>query len=258
VRIAIVQIRTEGDSPDASRHNLDKALEAIEQVAGEADVICFAEYFLGKAAPSPLPNVAISALQVAASQAHLNVICGVIREQRAGTGNFLVSLVINRYGDVTAAIDKVVLYPGEKLWYRAGEGALLAYIDDEPVGILSGYDLLHPNLVYNVIQEGAQALICQISADEPGYLETLQAVVVTRALEHLLPVVAVGQLGESFGREHLGGSIICEPRLTDEGVPGAVETLLRMENEEELWVVDLDLRSFREMRRLFNFYRRTR
>jgi predicted amidohydrolase len=258
VKIAIAQIRTECNSPDAPRHNLDKALEAIEQVTGEADVICFAEYFLGKAAPSPLPNLALSAIQAAALRANLNVICGVVREQRAGTGNFLTSLVINRSGDMAAAVDKVVLYPAEKLWYMAGEGALLAYIDDEPVGILAGYDLFHPNLVYNVIQEGAQALICQISADEPKYLETLQAVVATRALEHMLPVVAVGQLGESFGREYMGGSIVCEPRLTEEGVPGAVETLLRMEKEEALWVVDLDLRSFREMRRLFNFYRRTR
>lgn len=258
MRIAVAQISTEWASPEAPRHNLGKALEVIAQVAGEADVVCFGEYFLGKAPPSLLPNLTISAIQFAASQANLNVVCGVVREQRTGEGNFLTSLVINRQGYITASIDKVVLYPGEKLWYRAGEGDILAYIDDEPVAILAGYDLLHPGLIYDVIRDGAQVLICQISADEAEYLETLQAVVVTRTLEHMTPVVAVGQLGDSFGRRHLGGSIICEPRLTKEGMPGAVDTLLSMGEEEDLWVVDLDLSKFREMRRRFNFYRRTR
>jgi predicted amidohydrolase len=258
MRVAIAQTRTEWDSPEAPLNNLNKALEAIEQIAGEADVICFGEYFLGKAAPQPLPNRAIAAIQHAAGQAGVNVICGVTREERRGIGNRLTSLVINRSGEITASIDKAVLYPAEKLWYTAGTGELLAYIDGEPVGILAGYDLLHPELVYGVVQQGAQALICQIAADEPSYLETLQAVVVTRTLEHLLPVVAVGQLGRAFGHEYLGGSMICQPRLTPAGLPEVVEKLLQMADEEESWVAELDLRSFRELRRRFSFYRRRR
>jgi hypothetical protein len=62
-------------------------------------------------------------------------------------------------------------------------------------------------------------------------------------------------LGHFFGREYIGGSTVMQPTLTAGGIPGPVECILAMGDEEDMWVVDLDLDAFREMRRNFSYGR---
>lgn len=254
MKVAISQLRV----AETARH-LDSVLETIAHAADEADVICFPEYFLGKLPPEPMPNAALLTIQDVARLAGINVVCGVTRDLRHGDGNYLTSVVINRAGRIIASLDKTSLYPAEQLWYRAGQGQLLTELDGGiGVGVLAGFDLFRPDLVHAMVHEGAQFLIVQFAADSPEYLETLRAVITTRALEHLMPVVAVGQLGEFFGREYIGGSTVVQPTMTDNNLPGPVECILAMEDEEEMWVVDLDLDVFREMRNRFSHYGPTR
>lgn len=251
MRIAISQLRVQEDS-----QLLDSILETIARAADEVDVICFSEYFLGKCPPEPMPNSALLAIQEVARLANINVVGGVTRDLRPGDGNYLTSFVINRAGRVVASVDKTCLYPAEQLWYRAGRGQLWADLEDGiKVGILAGFDLIRADLVQAAMQEGARFLIAQFAADSPDYLETVRAVIHTRSLEHLVPVVAVGQLGHFFGREYIGGSTVVQPTLTAGGTPGPVECILAMGDEEDMWVVDLDLDAFREMRRKFSYAR---
>jgi predicted amidohydrolase len=250
MKIAISQVWAEETPGD-----LDSILETIAHAADEADVVCFPEYFLGKRPPEPMPNAAMLAIQDAARLAGVNVICGITRDLHHGDGSYLTSIAINRAGCIVASLNKTTLYPAEQLWYRAGRGQLLVELDDGiGIGVLAGFDLLRADLVQAVMQAGAQLLIAQFAADSPDYLETLRAVVSTRALEHLVPVVAVGQLGEFFGRKYIGGSTVVQPTLTDGDMPGPVEYILDMGDEEDMWIVDLDLDAFREMRRRFSYY----
>ena len=251
MKIAVSQLRVQEES-----QHLDGILETIARVADEVDVICFSEYFLGKIPPEPMPNSALLAIQEVARLANINVVGGITRDLRSGDGNYLTSFVINRAGRVVAGIDKTCLYPAEQLWYRAGRGQLSADLEEGiGVGILAGFDLIRADLVQAAVQEGAQFLIAQFAADSPDYLETARAVIRTRSLEHLVPVVAVGQLGHFFGREYIGGSTVMQPTLTAGGIPGPVECILAMGDEEDMWIVDLDLDAFREMRRNFSYGR---
>jgi predicted amidohydrolase len=251
MRIAISQLRVEEDS-----QHLDGVLETIARAAGEVDMICFPEYFLGKLPPEPMPNSALRAIQEVARLADIHVVGGVTRDLRHGDGSYLTSFVVNRAGRITASIDKICLYPAEQLWYRPGRGQLWAELEEGiRVGILAGFDLMRADLVRRAVQEDAQVLVTQFAADSLAYLETVRAVIRTRALEHLVPVVAVGQLGHFFGREFIGGSTVVQPTLTTGEVPGPVECILAMGDEEDMWVVDLDLDAFREMRRRFSFLR---
>jgi predicted amidohydrolase len=251
MKIAVSQLRVQEES-----QHLDGVLEAIARAADEVDVICFPEYFLGKLPPEPMPNSALLAIQEVTRLASINVVGGITRDLRPGDGSYLTSFVINRAGRVVASIDKTCLYPAEQLWYRAGRGQPWAELDEGiGVGILAGFDLMRADLVHTAVQEGAQILIAQFAADSPDYLETVRAVVRTRSLEHLVPVVAVGQLGHFFGREYLGGSTVVQPTLTAGGVPGPVECVLAMSDEEDMWVVDLDLNAFRGMRHRFSYSR---
>jgi predicted amidohydrolase len=250
MKVAVSQLRIEESSQP-----LDDVLETIAYAADEVDLICFPQYFLGKLPPEPMPSPAVLAIQEVARLAHVNVVCGITRNLRHGDGSYLTSIVINRSGDITGYIDKTCLYPAEQLWYRAGQGPPWVEIDgDIGVGVLAGFDLLRPDLVREAVQAGAQLLVVQFAADTPEYLETTRAVISTRALEHLVPVVAVGQLGDFFGREYIGGSSVVQPTLTSGDVPGPVERVLAMQDEQDMWVVDLDLDAFREMRRRFSYY----
>lgn len=250
MRIAISQLRVEEES-----QHLDGVLETIARVADEVDVVCFPEYFLGKLPPEPMPNSALLAIQEVTRLAKINVVCGITRDLRHGDGSYLTSIVINRAGHILASIDKTCLYPGEQLWYRAGRGQLWVELDGEVVvAVLAGFDLLRPELARTAMREGAQLFFVQYVADSPAYLETLRAVVSTRALEHLVPVVAVGQLGSFFGREYIGGSTVVQPTLAAGDVPGPVERILAMGDEEDMWIVDLDLDLFRQMRHRFSYY----
>lgn len=251
MRIGVSQQRV----TEASQH-LDAVLETIAGVADEVDLICFPEYFLGKLPPEPMPSAALLAIQEVARLAKVNVVCGITRDLRHGDGSYLTSIVIDRAGHITATLDKTCLYPAEQLWYRAGRGQLWAELDSGiGLGVLAGFDLLRADLVSAAVEAGAQLLVVQFAADSPEYLQTLRAVLSTRAIEYLVPVVAVGQLGHLFGREYIGGSTVVQPTLTAGDMPGPVECILAMEAEQETWVVDLDLDSFREMRRRFSFYR---
>jgi predicted amidohydrolase len=251
LRVAVSQLRIE----EESQHH-DGVLEAIARAADEADVICFPEYFLGKTPPEPMPNAALRAIQEVARLAQINVVAGVTRDLRHGDGSYLTSFVVDRAGQITAGVDKTCLYPAEQLWYRAGRGRLRAELDgDIGVGILAGFDLMRGDLVHAVVEQGAQFLVAQFATDSHDYLETVRAVIRTRAMEHRLPVVAVGQLGRFFGREFIGGSTVMQPTMAGGDVPGPVECVLSMGDEEDMWVVDLDLDSFREMRRRFSYYR---
>ncbi|GAB4526722.1 MAG: hypothetical protein Kow0063_01230 [Anaerolineae bacterium] len=251
MRIAVSQLRVEEGAP-----HLDGVLETIARAADEVDLICFPEYFLGKLPPEPMPNSALLAIQEVARLANINVVGGITRDLRHGDGSYLTSFVINRAGRIIASVDKTCLYPAEQLWYRPGRGQLWAELEGGVgVGILAGFDLMRADLVRAAVQAGAQFLIAQFAADSPAYLETVRAVICTRALEHLVPVVAVGQLGQFFGREFIGGSTVVQPTLTAGDVPGPVEYILAMSDEEDMWVVDLDLDAFREMRHRFSFLR---
>jgi predicted amidohydrolase len=251
LRVAVSQLRIEEES-----QHLDGVLEAIARAADEADVICFSEYFLGKLPPESMPSSELLAVQEVARLAQISVVGGITRDLRHGDGSYLTSFVINRAGRIIASIDKTCLYPAEKLWYRAGRGQLWAELEGEiGIGILAGFDLMRADLARAAMGEGAQFLVAQFAADSPDYLETVRAVIRTRALEHLVPVVAVGQLGHFFGQEFIGGSTVMQPTLMAGDVPGPVECILAMGDEEDMWVVDLDLDAFREMRRRFSYYR---
>jgi predicted amidohydrolase len=250
MKIAVSQLRAE-ETPQ----HLNRVLETIGDAADEADLICFPEYFLGKLPPEPMPNPALVAIQEVARLANINVVCGITRDLRQGDGSYLTSIVINRAGHIIANIDKTSLYPAEQLWYRTGHGQLRVELEGGiGLGVLAGFDLLRVDLVRAVVQEGAQLLIAQFAADSPDYLETLRAVITTRALEYLVPVVAVGQLGDFFGQEYIGGSMVVQPTLTAGDMPGPVEHVLTMGDEEDMWIVDLDLNAFHEMRQRFSYY----
>jgi predicted amidohydrolase len=258
-KVAIAQMEHDWSRPGASHDALARAKEWVKQAAREkARVILFSEYFLGDVPVAPLPNEAIKEIQGQARRSRVCVVCGVTRNRvrEAPRQQFLTSVVLGRRGEVVGMVNKSTYYPTERPWFDAAPPGRPVEIDGVRVGVLAGMDAAVPGIAQSLVADGADVLLVQSSSFSPQERDINQALAVARAYENTVPVAAVGLVGEFMRRQGLGGSIAASPRLQRFGVmesPDGVDVLLRMQEEERLEVVELDLRATRAMRKRFSF-----
>ncbi len=168
---------------------------------------------------------------------------------------YLTSVVIGKRGEVLGKVNKAVYNPTERPWFDKVTHVSPVEIDGVKVGILAGYDAAVSKVARLLTEKGAEVLLGQISASSVEERETMQAAVITRCNANSVPVAAVGQLGEFMKRQFLGGSIAVMPRTVKYGVmevSDGVDIRLRMGDEEDLGVVEFDLRALRAMRKKFS------
>ena len=262
LKVAIAQMEHDWSRSGASHDALVRAKEWVKQAAREkARVILFSEYFLGDVPVAPLPNEAIKEIQGQARRSRVCVVCGVTRNRvrEAPRQQFLTSVVLGRRGEVVGMVNKSTYYPTERPWFDAAPPGRPVEIDGVRVGVLAGMDVAVPGIAQSLVADGAEVLLVQSSSFSPQERDANQALAVARAYENMVPVASVGLVGEFMRRQGLGGSIAVSPRLQKFGVmesPDGVDVLLRMQEEERLEVVELDLRATRAMRKRFSFQAR--
>ena len=242
----------------AAEDNLLKAREFVKRAArAKARVVMFSEYFLGDIAVVTLPNEQIAELQAQAKRSRINIVCGITRNriQEQPREQYLTSVVIGKRGEIIAMVNKVVYNPSERPWFDQVCKVEPVEIDGTMVGIMAGYDAAVSDVARILVDKGAEVLLYQMSASSPEERETIQAATISRSNAHSVPLAAVGQLGEFMKRQYLGGSIAVMPRTVKYGVmevADGVDILLRMGDEEDMGVVEFDLRALRAMRKKFN------
>jgi predicted amidohydrolase len=263
MKIAIAQIRYNWSDPLIK--NLRKAIGLIEKSGRSgAEILCFSEYFLGKDAVLGHPSrgektdAALGSIAEKAKESDVAVICGATRDSRQGQRkHFVTSPVINRKGEIVKKIDKVALYPREMDWAQPGSGAETAEIDGFNIGVLAGFDIFFSPSIQALRKKGVDLLFYQLAANSRPLLETEQAAAMARCQELMAPVIVVGQLGESFKRKFLGGSVACVPQTTRFGLTfsaGGVKMFKRLGSDERFEIVELDLQELGQQRKKFNFY----
>jgi len=258
-KVAIAQMEHDWSRPGASHDALARAKEWVKQAAREkARVLLFSEYFLGDVPVAPLPNEAIKEIQSQARRSRVCVVCGVTRNRvcEAPRQQFLTSVVLGRRGEVVGMVNKSMYYPTERPWFDTAPPGQPVELDGVRVGVLAGLDAAVPGIAQSLVAQGAEVLLVQSSSFSPQERDTNQALAIARAYENTVPVVAVGLVGEFMRRQGMGGSIAVAPRVQRFGVmesPDGVDVLLRLQEEERLAVVELDLRAVRAMRKRFSF-----
>ncbi len=257
-KVAIAQMSYDWSRHGAAEENLLKARDFVKRAArAKARVVTFSEYFLGDVQVETLPNEQIVELQGQAKRSRINIVCGITRNRvrEQPREQYLTSVVIGRRGEILGMVNKVVYNPAERPWFDKVTEIEPVEIDGVMVGILAGYDAAVPDVARILVDKGAEVLLHQLSASSKEERETMQAAAITRANSYSIPLAAVGQLGEFMKRQYLGGSIAVMPRTVKYGVmevADGVDILLRMEDEEDMGVVEFDLRALRAMRKKFS------
>jgi predicted amidohydrolase len=257
-KVAIAQMSYDWTRHGAAEENLLKARDFAKRAArSKARVVIFSEYFLGDVPVEELPNEQITELQAQAKRSRINIVCGVtrnrIREQPRE--QYLTSVVIGRRGEILGLVNKAVYNPTERPWFDKVTEVEPVEIDGLKVGVISGYDVAVSDVARILVDKGAELLLYQLSASSVEERDTMQAAAIARANSNSVPLAAVGQLGEFMKRQYLGGSIAVMPRTVKYGVmevADGVDILLRMEDEEDMGVVEFDLRALRAMRKKFS------
>jgi predicted amidohydrolase len=168
---------------------------------------------------------------------------------------YLTSVVIGRRGEILALVNKAVYNPTERPWFDKVSVVEPVEIDGVLCGVMAGYDAAVSNVARLLVEKGAEVLLYQLSASSSEERDTIQAAVIARSNSNGVPVAAVGQLGEFMKRQYLGGSIAVMPRTVKYGVmevADGVDIPLRLEEEEEMGIVEFDLRALRAMRKKFS------
>lgn len=257
-KIALAQMSYDWSRPGASEENLLNARDFVKRAArAKARVVVFSEYFLGDVPVESLPNEPIIELQAQAKRSRINIVCGITRNRvnEQPREQYLTSVVIGKRGELLAMVNKAVYNPAERPWFDKVTVVEPVDIDNVKVGILAGYDIAVPDIARILVEKGAEILLYQLSASSFEERQTLQAAAATRAYANSVPVAAVGQLGEFMKRQYLGGSFAVMPRTIKYGVmevADGVDRLVKMEEEEEMAIVNLDLRALRAMRKKFS------
>jgi predicted amidohydrolase len=257
-KVAIAQMSYDWSRPGSVEENLLKARDFAKRAArAKCRAVIFGEYFLGDLPVEALPNAPIAELQAQAKRSRINIVCGITRNRvsEQPREQYLTSVAIGKRGEVLSMVNKVVYNPTERPWFDKVSTIEPVEIDGVKCGIMAGYDAAVPDIARNRVEKGAEVLLYQLSASSVEVRDTMQAAVITRSNANSVPVAAVGQLGEFMKRQYLGGSIAVMPRTIKYGVmevADGVDILLKYEEEEDMGIVEFDLRALRSMRKKFS------
>jgi predicted amidohydrolase len=226
MRVACVQMTSGADKAA----NLECAERLVEQAAGAgADLVVLPEKWnaLGdadvlRAAAEPLAGgESVSALAEWARRHGVAIVGGSITERREGREKLSnTSVALDREGNLVAAYRKIHLFDVEVggVVYREseaeepGDEAVVAPLDEWPVGLTVCYDLRFPEL-FRVLTEGG-ALLITVPANFTLHTgrDHWEVLLRARAIENQLYVAAAAQVGEPApGRPSYGRSLVADP-----------------------------------------------
>jgi predicted amidohydrolase len=262
MKVAIAQLRCNWSNPISK--NLRKAIGFVEKAGRSGtEIVCFPEYFLGKGAILGHPKrgeeteAALRALGEKAKESQIAIVCGATREARKGQRKLVATCpIINSRGEIIKKIDKAIPYLGERDLIQSGEGTDVVEINGFNIGVLAGLDIFFSPSIQKLKEKGADLLFYQLAASTRFLLETEQASAIARCQELMAPVVAVGQLGEYFKGQSLGGSLVCIPnsiKLSTMRSQGGVKVVKKLGTEERLDMIDLDLQELKQQRMKYDF-----
>lgn len=142
---------------------------------------------------------------------------------------FNSSVIVNSAGDVIYEYDKIHLVPmlNEHLYLSGGEKDSKAFeINEIKMGAIICYDLRFPELSRALALEGARVLF--VVAEWPtARREHWKSLLIARAIENQMYIVASNNVGTHDGVEYAGTSIIIDPwgEVLTEGSIHKEETL---------------------------------
>lgn len=147
-----------------------------------------------------------------ARQYHVHIVAGSIAERRLDGRCFNTMFVFDQTGKEMGTYSKIHLFQlmQEHLYLTAGNQELVCKLANVQVGVAICYDIRFPEFIRKMALQGAQVLF--VSAQWPqARLHHWRSLVVARAIENQMYVVACNRSGISGEEKFAGHSLIVDP-----------------------------------------------
>jgi omega-amidase len=218
MNVCLLQMDISIGEPDRNYQKLAIMLENAIKTEPKPDVIVFPEmwntgYALEEIQELADKNGERTRLFISAfCQKHaVNIIAGSIAEKKGNEVQNTV-YVFNRQGELTADYSKIHLFRlmDEEKYLISGEKIGRFELEEVPAGMMICYDIRFPELARTLALDGAKILFVPAEWPHPR-LHHWRTLLMARAIENQMFVVACNRVGVSGKTEFFGHSLVIDP-----------------------------------------------
>lgn len=216
--IALLQTHIEVGEPQCNRETMQRWMEDAAAAPIKPDVIVLPEmwntgYALGQISELADPDgkEIRGWVSTFAKKHEIHVIAGSIAEQRDGKV-YNTMIIFNNKGEEVGAYSKIHLFRlmEEEKYLAPGEATLSFDLDKVVAGAAICYDIRFPELARTLSLNGAKVMFVAAEWPHPR-LHHWRTLLMARAIENQMYVVACNRTGDSGSDSFFGHSMIIDP-----------------------------------------------
>ncbi|MCR8997515.1 carbon-nitrogen family hydrolase [Brevibacillus halotolerans] len=240
-RIALIQMDVVLGNPEANREKVKKMTENLRESGKGIDALLLPELWdtaydlerLDEIADEQGKNAQMFLKELARSL-HSYVYGGSIAEHKEN-GVYNTSYVFDKQGNLVGSYSKAHLFKlmNEHQFLQSGDQLGLYQMDDQKVGAVICYDIRFPEWIRLHAVKGAKVLFVCAQWPNPR-LAHWRALLIARAIENQMYVVACNRVGSDSASSFFGHSMVIDPWGEVIAEAGEEEMILTAE-------IDLDI-----------------
>lgn len=243
LKFAIIQMHVEVGNVEANILKLKNMLHQAVSADQKPDVILFPEMWNTGYALTEITTLADRNgestklwLSQFAAEHKVNIVAGSIAESKED-GVYNTIYAFNRNGEVISDYSKLHLFRlmDEEKYLQAGDKVGQLQIDGIDAGMMICYDIRFPELFRRLALDGAKVMFVPAQWPNPR-LHHWRTLLMARAIENQMYVVACNRMGTSGESEFFGHSIVIDPWGEIVAEAGDEETILT--GEIDMSIVD--------------------
>ncbi|WP_343223627.1 carbon-nitrogen family hydrolase [Paenibacillus oenotherae] len=237
LKLALVQMHVEAGNPDYNFEKLEERLEeAVSAGADKPDLIMLPEMWNTGYALEQIQELAddagarTKAMLSAFSRKHgIQLLAGSIAEGKPD-GVYNTSYVFDGNGEIGAEYSKIHLFRlmDEEKHLQAGDRLGKLNVAGSHAGMMICYDIRFPELARKLALDGAKLLFVPAQWPNPR-LHHWRTLLMARAIENQMFVIACNRCGTSGASSFFGHSIIIDPWGEIVAEAGEDEVIVRAE-----------------------------
>ena len=216
-KVAMLQMDVAFGQPETNREKVNRFVTQLTE-GDKTDVLLLPELWdtgydltrLDEIA-DPCGAQAKQMLREAAVQLKAHVIGGSIAERR-GNAFYNTTYTFDRSGEIVGSYSKIHLFRlmEEDKYLTAGETPGLYILDGQKIASAICYDIRFPEWIRSLALQGAKAVFVCAQWPHPR-LDHWRQLLIARAIENQMYIVACNRVGEGGGNSFCGHSLVVDP-----------------------------------------------
>jgi len=216
MKVSIVQMDVVHGDPERNARNVETAIRKAAE--GKPDVILLPEMWNTSYSLENVRDMADgdgqktrSIISPLAKEYGVNIVAGSVANLY-GDNVYNTLYVFDRHGDPVAEYSKIHLFRlmEEHRYLSAGSSLCNFNLDGQPCGAVICYDIRFPEIVRSLALRGCRSLFVPAQWPRPR-IDHWRNLLVARAIENQMYVVACNRTGSGGGNDFPGHSMIIDP-----------------------------------------------